>query len=100
MTAVTERCLQCTLLVACVLVLSFDVVTPVSCQGLCVPPMVTPGYMDPITITNGSWAPATSVTVKIDERFFLWGTTVVNRIWDGQVKWNSPLTQPRAGPYL
>jgi hypothetical protein len=92
MTAVTERCLQCMLLVACVLVLSFDLATPVSCQGGCVPPLVTPGYMDPITITNGSWTPTTSVTVKIDERYFLWGTTVVNRIQDGEVKWNSPLT--------
>jgi len=92
MTAVTERYLQCMLLVACVLVLSLDLATPVSCQGGCVPPLVTPGYMDPITITNGSWTPTTSVTVKIDERYFLWGTTVVNRIHDGEVKWNSPLT--------
>ena len=92
MTVVTERCLQCMLLVACVLVWSFDLATPVSCQGGCIPPLVTPGYMDPITITNGSWAPTTSVTVKIDERYFLWGTTVVNRIQDGEVKWNSPLT--------
>jgi hypothetical protein len=91
-TAVKERWLQCVLLVACVLVLSFDLATPVSCQGGCVPPLVTPGYMDPITITNGSWAPATNVTVKIDERYFLWGPTVVNRIWAGQVKWNSTLT--------
>lgn len=92
MTAVTERCLQCMLLVACVLVLSFDLATPVSCQGGCVPPLVTPGYMDPLTIANGSWTPTTSVTVKIDERYFLWGSTVVNRIQDGEVKWNSALT--------
>ena len=39
-----------------------------------------------------TWAPSTSVTVKIDERYFLWGTTVVNRIQDGEVKWNAPLT--------
>jgi len=51
MTAVTERYLQCMLLVACVLVLSLDLATPVSCQGGCVPPLVTPGYMKPITIT-------------------------------------------------
>jgi hypothetical protein len=92
MTAVTERYLQCMLLVACVLVLILDLATPVSCQGGCVPPLVTPGYMDPITITNGSWTPTTSVTVKIDERYLLWGSTVVNRIQAGEVKWNSPLT--------
>ena len=92
MTALTERCLQCVLVVACILVLSFELATPVSCQLGCVPPLVTPGYMDPITITNGSWAPATSVSVQIDERFFLWGSTVVNRIWEGEEKWNNPLT--------
>jgi hypothetical protein len=80
------------LLVACVFVVSFDLATPVGCQGGCVPPLVTPGYMNPITITIGSWEPTTSVTVKIDERYFLWGPTVVNRIQDGEVKWNSPLT--------
>jgi hypothetical protein len=48
--------------------------------------------MDPRTITNGSWRPTTSVTVKIDERYSLWGSTVVNRIQNGEVKWNSTLT--------
>lgn len=65
MTAVTERYLQCMLLVACVLVQSLDLATPVSCQGGCVPPLVTPGYMNPITITIGSSESSTSVTVKL-----------------------------------
>jgi hypothetical protein len=80
MSPATERCLQGMLLLTCVLVLSFDLTTPVSCQAGCTPPSVTPGYMNLITLTQNTWTPGTSVTVKIDDQFLLWTSEAADRI--------------------
>ena len=65
---------------------------PVQSQG-CLPPLVTPGYLNPITITQGSWRPAIgNVTVRIDSSFADFTSDATLRIEDGQRKWNSTLT--------
>jgi hypothetical protein len=48
--------------------------------------------MDPVNITNGTWTPATSVTVKIGAEFLGWTTDANERIEDGEKKWNSLFT--------
>lgn len=46
-----------------------EITTPARSQG-CLPPLVTPGYMNPINTTWNSWRPAIGdVTVKIDSSF-------------------------------
>ena len=87
-----ERILQIVLLVLWIAILVFDRTTPVCSQGLCAPPLVTPRYMDPITITNGSWVPSLSVTVRIDSLMSSFGDGLPERIEAGQRKWNPPST--------
>jgi hypothetical protein len=88
MSAVNERWLQCGLILVWLAIVVVDSVAPASCQG-CAPPLVTPGYMDPITITNGSWAPSTSVTVKISDEYGFWSSESADRIAEGTEKWES-----------
>lgn len=72
--------------------LVLELTVPVRSQG-CLPPLVTPGYMNPITITLGSWRPAIGdVAVKIDVNVASFGSDAAARIAEGQRKWNSPLT--------
>ena len=87
-----HRILQCVLLIVWIAILVFDRTTPACSQGLCVPPLVTPGYMDPITISNGSWVPSLAVTVRIDSLVSTFGTGIPGRIEAGQRKWNPPNT--------
>lgn len=69
-----------------------EITVPVQSQG-CGPPLVTPGYMNPITITQGSWRPAIgNVAVKIDANFATFTPDASFLIEEGQRKWNSPLT--------
>jgi hypothetical protein len=88
MSAIKERWLQCGLILVWFAVVVVDSIAPASCQG-CTPPLVTPGYMDPITITNGSWAPSTAVTVKISDEYGLWSSEAADRIAEGTEKWET-----------
>lgn len=86
-----NRIRQWLLLLVWVAILVIEVTVPVQSQG-CFPPLVTPGYMNPINITWGSWRPAIGgVTVKIDGAFSSFTPEATFRIEDGQRKWNSPL---------
>ncbi|HEU4767911.1 MAG TPA: hypothetical protein VFS77_11065, partial [Pyrinomonadaceae bacterium] len=80
------------LLLAWVTILLLELTIPVQSQG-CLPPLVTPGYMNPINVTWGSWRPAIGdVTVKIDSYFSEFTGDATFRIEDGQRMWNSQLT--------
>jgi hypothetical protein len=84
--------LQTLLLLAWITLVFFELTIPVQSQG-CFPPLVTPGYLNPINVTWGSWRPAIgNVTVKIDGVFASFTPDATFRIEDGQRKWNSPLT--------
>ena len=90
--ATKHRILQSVLLFVWGIVLLLESTVPVQSQG-CFPPLVTPGYWNPITITQGSWRPAIGdVTVKIDASFANFTSDATFRIEDGQRKWNSPFT--------
>ena len=90
--ATIDRILQSVLLLVWVTIVLIEVTIPVQSQG-CLPPLVTPGYLNPITITQGSWRPAIgNVTVKIDSSFATFTSDATFRIADGQQKWNSTLT--------
>jgi cellobiose-specific phosphotransferase system component IIC len=59
-----ERILPYLLVLLWLAIVLVELTVPVQSQG-CLPPFVTPGYMDPITITNSSWKPAIgNVTVR------------------------------------
>lgn len=87
-----HRILNSVLLLVSGTILLLEVTLPVQSQG-CLPPLVTPGYWNPLTITQGSWRPAIGdVTVKIDASFAHFTSDATFRIEDGQRKWNNPLT--------
>ena len=87
-----SRILSSALLLLWITIVLLEVTVPVQSQS-CGPPLVTPGYMNPITITEGSWRPAIgNVTVKIDLEFANFAPDASLRIEEGQRKWNSPLT--------
>lgn len=89
--ATKHRILQCVLLLVWVTVALLEITTPVQSQG-CSPPLVTPPYGNPITITTSSWKPAIgNVTVKIEGSFAVFAFDATTRIEDGQRKWNNPL---------
>jgi len=80
------------LLVVWVSIVLVELTVPVQSQG-CFPPLVTPGYLNPITIVHGSWRPAIgNVAVKIDVNFANFTPDAPFLIEEGQRKWNSPLT--------
>src|SRR5262245_14096867 len=85
--------LQSGLLVLWIALVVSEVTVSVNSQ-VCSPPFVTPGYLDPITITNGAWRPAIGdVRVKIDRQFNLrFANDSSDRIKQGNQKWNNPLT--------
>jgi hypothetical protein len=90
--ATKHRILKSVLLLVWGTLLLFEVTMPVQSQG-CLPPLVTPGYWNPLTITQGSWRPAIGdVTVKIDASFANFTSDATFRIEDGQRKWNNQLT--------
>lgn len=90
--AARNRVFQSVLLLIWVTLVLLEVTTPVQSQG-CFPPLVTPGYGNPINITWSSWRPAIGdVTVKIDGSVANFTPDATFRIEDGQRKWNNPLT--------
>ena len=90
--ATNQKVLQFVLLLTWVSIVLLELSVPVQSQS-CGPPLVTPGYMDPITITNGSWRPAIgNVTVKIDTNVATFTPDASFLIEEGQRKWNNPLT--------
>lgn len=91
--ATRNRIVQSALLLIWVTIVVLELTIPVRSQAPCVPPLVTPGYMNPITITAGSWMPNIgTVSVKIDENFASFGSGAASRIETGQRKWNTSLT--------
>lgn len=90
--ATKNKNLKYGLLLLWVTMVLLEITVPVQSQG-CGPPLVTPGYMNPITITQGSWRPAIgNVAVKIDANFATFTPDASFLIEEGQRKWNSPLT--------
>ena len=90
--ATINRTFQSVLLLVWIMIVLVDVTIPAQSQS-CLPPLVTPGYMNILDIRHGSWRPAIGeVTVKIDSAFAEFTPDARFRIEDGQRKWNSPLT--------
>jgi len=88
-----HRLFQSGLLVLWIALVVTEVTVSVESQA-CIPPMVTPGYMNPITITFNSWRPAIgNVIVKIDSEFnFRFANDAADRIEEGHRKWNNLIT--------
>jgi hypothetical protein len=87
-----NRILHSLLLLIWISMVLLEVTVPVESQS-CLPPLVTPGYMNPITITQGSWRPAIgNVRVRIESSFAVFVFDATTRIEDGQRKWNNSLT--------
>jgi len=87
-----SRILQYVLLCIWLTIVVLEIAIPVQSQG-CLPPLVTPGYMNPITITQSSWRPGIGdVKVRIDGVFAQFTSDATFRIEDGQKKWNGPST--------
>jgi hypothetical protein len=86
-----QRFLQSVLLLVWLGLVVSEATVSVECQA-CLPPSVTPGYMNPIDIRHGSWRPAIGdVVVKIDSWFNLrFANDSSVRIEDGQRLWNNP----------
>jgi hypothetical protein len=86
-----HRLLQSLLLLVWLALVVSELTVTVESQA-CTSPLVTPGYMNPITITHGAWRPGSgNVTVKIDNGFNAsFAEDSAARIEEGHRKWNNP----------
>jgi len=85
-----HRLLQSGLLILWIALVVSQATVSVESQ-VCIPPLVTPGYMNPINIKFNSWRPAIGdVIVEIDSEFnSRFANDSSYRIEDGHRKWNN-----------
>lgn len=89
--ATRNRIRNTVLLLIWVTMALLELTTPVKSQD-CLPPFVTPGYLNPNAIRKMAWRQFLgNVTVKIEGSFSVFVFDATTRIEDGHRKWNNPL---------